>query len=265
MPQKPKTKPSLLDKKPFLDLTLLRDKIPSEKIYPFTIPAVSKLDLIEFHPKVTYFVGENGSGKSTLIEALAIQLRINPEGGSKNFNFSTRASHSELSGYIRVGKSGRRIEDAFFLRAESYFNVGTEIERLDEEPARGNRVIDSYGGISLHEQSHGESFFALLQNRLSGGGLYLFDEPESAVSPARQLAMLGIIHQLVEANSQVIIATHSPIVLGYPESIIYQLDGSGISQIKYDDAQCVEIYQSFIRYRERMVAEICADNPEDLK
>lgn len=180
--------------------------------YPFNLPAVRHLDVLPFHPKVTFLVGENGAGKSTLIEALAVAWGFNAEGGSKNFNFTTRTSHSELHQFVRPVRSVRRARDGFFLRAESYFNVGTQIEELDKEPG-GPPIIDSFGGVSLHEQSHGESFFALLDNRLGGDGLYIFDEPEAALSPNRQLSFLARLHELVRKRSQFIIATHSPIIL----------------------------------------------------
>src|SRR5688572_11890940 len=137
-------------------ISLQREKVDSFDRYPFSLPAVRSLQRIELHPKMTYFIGENGSGKSTLLEALAISLGFNAEGGTKNFSFGTRRSHSELHKYLRVAKGVRRPRDGFFLRAESFFNVATEIERLDEDPFGGPPVIDSYGGRSLHEQSHGE-------------------------------------------------------------------------------------------------------------
>jgi len=143
-------------------LQLRTDEVPSFDSYPFSLPAIRGLDTLKLHPKVTFLVGENGTGKSTLLEAIAVAFGFNPEGGSMNFGFSTRRSHSELHRYIRLGKSYRRPKDGFFLRAESFFNLATEIEQLDSEPLGGPRIIASYGGRSLHEQSHGESFLALL-------------------------------------------------------------------------------------------------------
>src|SRR6476469_6560793 len=195
--------------------TLRREKVTSFTDFPFSIPAIGGLDTIEFDRPVTFFVGENGAGKSTFLEAIAIGMRLNPEGGSRNFRFATRESHSGLSDFLRLSRSVRRIRDSFFLRAESYFNVATHIEELDREPG-GPPIIDSYGGKSLHEQSHGESFFALFLNRLRGNGLYFFDEPEAALSPTRQLSFLSRLHDLVKEGSQFLIATHSPILLAYP-------------------------------------------------
>ena len=177
--------------------------------YPFNLPVVRSLDELSFHPKVTFLVGENGSGKSTLIEALAIAWGFNAEGGSRNFNFGTRASHSALHQFVRPIRSASRAKDGYFLRAESHFNVATQVEELG---------VSGYGDVSLHEQSHGESFFALLDNRFWGEGLYILDEPEAALSPNRQLSFLVRMHELIAQKSQFIIATHSPIILGYPNA-----------------------------------------------
>jgi len=232
-------------------VTLRRDKVDSFDRYPFSLPAVRTLDHIDFHPKLTYFVGENGSGKSTLLEAIAVALGFNAEGGTKNFSFGTRRSHSELCDYLRVAKGFRSPRDGFFLRAESFFNVATEIEKLDEEPSFGPPIINSYGGRSLHEQSHGESFLALMTKRFGGQGLYLLDEPEAALSPQRQLAVLSRIHDLIEEGSQFIIATHSPILMAYPDACIYQCNKEGISQIAYQDTE---------HFQPRFSIRICDDD-----
>jgi predicted ATPase len=179
----------MISKQYAIDVQLKRAEVPSFDAYPFSLPAVRHLEVLELHPCVTYVVGENGSGKSTLLEAIAVAWGFNPEGGTRNFRFGTRQSHSELHEYLRIAKGVRRPRDGFFLRAESFFNVATEIDRLD--------VVDSYGGRSLHEQSHGEAFLALMMNRFGGEGLYILDEPEAALSPQRQLTALARIHQLV--------------------------------------------------------------------
>lgn len=234
-------------------VTLQRDKVDSFDRYPFCLPAVRALDRIDLHPKVTFFVGENGSGKSTLLEAIAVSLGFNAEGGSKNFQFGTRRSHSELHEFLRVAKGVKRPRDGFFLRAESFFNVATEIENLDAEPSFGPRVINSYGGRSLHEQSHGESFLALVTERFGGQGLYILDEPEAALSPQRQLAILSRIHDLVLDHSQFIIATHSPILMAYPDAWIYQCSKDGVSQIAYEDTEHFQVTRDFLANPERML------------
>lgn len=165
---------------------LLRDDVPSFAEYPFGIPAIRYLEELKFDPKVTFLCGENGSGKSTLLEAIAVVSGFNPEGGSKNFRFSTRSSESTLARYLRLARGIRREKDGFFLRAESFFNAATYLEKVDPS------LLGSYGGKSLHEQSHGESFLALARHRFSGNGLYLLDEPEAALSPGRQLSLLKI-------------------------------------------------------------------------
>ena len=211
------------------------------------------LETLELHPKVTFLVGENGSGKSTLLEAIAVSLGFNPEGGTKNFRFGTRRSHSELHAFIRVAKGFRRPKDGFFLRAESFFNVATEIENLDAEPSFGPPVINSYGGRSLHEQSHGESFLALMMNRFGADGIYILDEPEAALSPQRQLSVLSRIHDLVNTNSQFIIATHSPLLMAYPESWIYSCSASGLSRVRYQDTEHYQVSRDFLANPERML------------
>jgi predicted ATPase len=216
---------------------LRRDKVNSFESYPFSLAAIRHLEALPLHPRVTFIVGENGSGKSTLLEAIAVAWGFNPEGGTKNFRFQTRGSHSPLHECIRLVKTVKRARDGFFLRAESFFNLATEIERLDEEPSPAPKVISSYGGRSLHEQSHGESFFALMQNRFGGNGFYVLDEPEAALSPARQLAMILRMRELVDAQSQFVIATHSPILMAYPDAWIYQIGDHGLARVALEETE----------------------------
>ncbi|MCK9688761.1 AAA family ATPase [Scleromatobacter humisilvae] len=226
-------------------VTLLRERVGSFDAYPFCLPVVRALESFDLHPKVTFLVGENGSGKSTLLEAMAIALEFNPEGGSRNFNFATRASHSELHDYLRIAKGYRRHRDGFFLRAESWFNVATEVDNLG--------VSGSYGGRSLHEQSHGESFMALLKNRFGPDGLYLLDEPEAALSPARQIEALSRLHELVLQDSQFIIATHSPILMSYPDALILHCGPTGLQAIRYEDTEHFRITRDFLLHRDKML------------
>ncbi|MBX9575789.1 MAG: AAA family ATPase [Caulobacteraceae bacterium] len=221
-------------------------------VYPFNLPVLRKTETITFHPRVTFLVGENGAGKSTLIEALAVAWGFNPEGGNKNFGFDTRASHSPLHRFVRPVRSTRRAREGFFLRAESYFNLATEIERLDSEWG-GPPVAPSFGKRALHEQSHGESFMALMDNKLHGDGLYIFDEPEAALSPTRQLTFLARLNELVNQRSQFIIATHSPIILGYPNAWIYQVSDHGVDRIEYEDTDHYQVTRNFLLRREMML------------
>jgi predicted ATPase len=228
--------------------------VPSFDEYPFAIPAVRTLDELDLDANVTFLIGDNGAGKSTLIEAIAVVSGFNAEGGSRNFKFATRRSESPLHKHVRPVRGVKRPRDGFFLRAESYFNVASEIERLDEDehPLAGPPIIDHFGSVSLHEQSHGESFLALARHRFGGYGLYILDEPEAALSPQRQLALLAIIHELVEeARSQFIIATHSPILMAYPGAVIYRLDGDGIRRVRYEETEHYTITRDFLNSPER--------------
>lgn len=238
-----------------LEAQLLREKVPAFDRYPFSLPAVAKLNNIHFHPAVTFLVGENGAGKSTLLEAIAVSWGFNPEGGSHNFRFSTRDSHSSLSDYLRLVKGIHRPKDSYFLRAESFFNVATEIERLDQGPG-GPPLINSYGGNSLHEQSHGESFFTLLMERFRGKGLYLLDEPEAALSPTRQMAMISRMHELVNEQSQFIIATHSPIIMAYPNAQILLVNEDGIQPVEYTETEHYSVTKDFLNRYERYLKEL---------
>jgi predicted ATPase len=236
-----------------LSIALKEEKIESFENYPFSLTAIKNLQRTILHPHVTYIIGENGSGKSTLLEALAITQGFNPEGGTVNFTFSTRPSHSILHEYLRVAKSHKKPKTGFFLRAESFFNVATEIENLDSFPSQGNKIIDSYGSKSLHEQSHGEAFFSLMKHRFGSNGLYILDEPEAALSPNRQMSMLTLIHDLVKEGSQFIISTHSPILLSYPSSTIYEIQDDGLNNISYEQSDTFQVSKRFLNdYENRL-------------
>lgn len=244
---------------------LVRDNVRDFTVYPFSIPSIQSLDELELDAKVTFLIGENGSGKSTLIEAIAVLAGFNAEGGSKNFKFGTRRSESCLHQFMRPVRGHRRPRDGFFLRAESYFNVATEIERLDAEPSFGRPIIDSYGGASLHEQSHGESFLALAKHRFGGHGLYILDEPEAALSPQRQLSLLSIINDLVEERaSQFVIASHSPILMAYPKALIYRLAPNGIERVAYEDTEHYRITRDFLNSPERYFKRLFRRSESDV-
>ncbi|GAA0998746.1 AAA family ATPase [Acrocarpospora macrocephala] len=230
--------------------------------YPFDLPAVSWLVTsggIELSPTATFLVGENGSGKSTLVEAIAVACGFNPEGGSQNFRFATRASESSLADHLVLTWGLAKPRTGFFLRAESYYNVATEIERLDREP--GPSLLASYGGVSPHERSHGESFLDLVVHRFGPQGLYVLDEPEAALSVRGCMAVLRRIHDLVGQKSQFIIATHSPILLSLPGATILQIDADGsIQQVNYDEALPVALTRDFLTAPDRFLRHLLADD-----
>ncbi|MCH4886204.1 ATP-binding cassette domain-containing protein [Acidaminobacter sp. JC074] len=231
--------------------------------YPFNLNAVKALDTIKLHPKVTYLVGENGSGKSTLLEAIAVSYGFNPEGGGKNFNFSTEDSHSVLSEHIKITKGIKLPKNGYFLRAESFYNVASNIDKMDREGAGyGAPIIDSYGGKSLHQQSHGESFMSLLLHRFSGNGVYILDEPEAALSPTRQLSMLSRLHELINEGAQFIIATHSPIIMAYPDAVIYSVDDD-LKAIDYEETEHYQIMYDFMTCKDVLLHKLLGDENEN--
>lgn len=242
----------------FLDaVRLQREEVPDFDQHPFSVPAIRHLNRLEFHPAVTFLVGENGSGKSTLIEALAVKFGFNAEGGGRNLNFATAETHSCLKDFLVLERSPAHATDGYFLRAESFYNVATEIDRLG--------VNYGYGGRSLHEQSHGEAFLSLLTQRFQGDGIYFLDEPEAALSPQRQLSVLTLFHRLVHHRSQLIIATHSPILLAYPHARIHHLSETGISEVKYIETEHFQITRDFLSRHERMLEILLKAEDDDLK
>ncbi len=215
-----------------------------QAIYPWRLPALAALEAgIVLNPQVTFLVGENGSGKSTLLEAVAVAAGLNPEGGTSNFAFHTRESHSAAWTRIRLVRGTRQPRTDFFLRAESLF---TAASYLDELHAADETALRAYGDRSLHEQSHGESFLAVMLNRFGADGLYFLDEPEAALSAQNCLTCLRRIHELVTQGSQFLIATHSPILLAYPGATIYECSDTGVEPIAFDDAPSVTLTRSFL-------------------
>ena len=227
---------------------LVKDKSMTNQ-YPFHIDLIQHFDSLTFEKPVSFLIGENGVGKSTFVEALAVALGLNAEGGTENFYFHTAETHSGLHHYLKVSKGVYKPQTKFFLRAESFYNVATEIDQIADEDSR---MYNGYGGKSLHACSHGESFMQLMMNRFSQNGLYILDEPEAALSPSRQLALLVLIDDLVQAGLQFIISTHSPILLSYRDGIIYDLN-SYFQKVTFKET---DIYQTY---------KLVLDNPEGMQ
>jgi predicted ATPase len=243
---------------PLLRSVVVREDVRQPAEWPWTVPVLRSLERLDLHRGVTFLVGENGTGKSTLVEGIAVAAGFPPEGGSLGFGARTRDEVAALADGLRLERGHRRPRTGFFLRAESFFNVATEIDRLEEE-ARELKIaglLGAYGGVSLHERSHGEGFLALALHRFGPDGLYVLDEPEAALSPQTSLALLRRMHDLVEAGSQFVIATHSPILMGYPDAWIYELSDRGAERVEYEATDHVRLTRAFLGDRERFLREL---------
>ena len=229
-------------------ISLEKDKIEDFDRYPFNIEIVKNFQELEFRAPVTFFVGENGIGKSTFIEAIAVSLGLPAEGGTENFRYNTKNTVSNLGDYLRINMFNKP-KTKFFLRAESFYNFSTEVDRLVKEDGF-DTLFKSYGG-NLHECSHGESFIKLVQNRFSDHGLYILDEPEAALSPQRQMTLLCLIDELVKEGSQFIISTHSPILISYRDGEILDLNNN-FEHIKYEDTEVYKLYKMYLDDAEGM-------------
>ncbi|MBY0010754.1 AAA family ATPase [Paenibacillus typhae] len=234
-------------------LELLLHNVPDPGRYPFSIPALKQLHSIEFKTNVTFLVGENGSGKSTLLEAIAYQCGFNTAGGGRNNTYEVDAAHSALGDHIRLSWLPK-ITNGFFLRAETFYHFASHLDTMPES-------LRYYGGQSLHKQSHGEAFLSLFNNRFGKKALYLLDEPEAALSPARQLSLMRIIKDL-DKEAQFIIATHSPILLGYPDAQILNFDSQPASEIRYEDTLHYIITRQFLENRKAVLRELFSDGDE---
>ena len=211
--------------------SILFDNSLSRNSYLNDLPIIKYLaehKALNFSSNITFFVGENGTGKSTLLEAMAVAYGFNAEGGTRNFSFSTKDTHSELSEHLTLSKRDYA-KDGFFLRAESLYNAATYIDEIN--------ATHNYGDVSLHSQSHGESFLSIVQNRFSGQGLYILDEPEAALSPMRLMTLIVEKDNLLKNNSQFIIATHSSNLMAFPNAEILQFSESGIEKAKYYETE----------------------------
>lgn len=243
----------MLGERLYIESLAFTNEKSSEDKYPYSLPAFKYLSEMTFKKRVAFFVGENGMGKSTLLEAIAVRVGFNPEGGSKNHLFSTKNSHSHLYKSMKLARGPYREKDGFFLRAESVYNLATNIDDLDDG---SNEILAAYGDISLHEQSHGESFLAIMKHRCFGRGLYIFDEPEAALSPINQMALLCRMKELVDDDSQFIIATHSPIIMAMPGAEIYLFTEDGIRTTAYQDTDHYLITKQFLNNTDGMLENL---------
>lgn len=252
-----------MEEHPILDKVKIKFKAEVDfNQYPFSLNIIKNLKDIEFTTQVTFFVGENGTGKSTILESIANKAGFGAEGGSKNIHFKT-SEEKTYSGTQNLSEQitlswRQKPKNGYFFRAESFFNVANYIDHLEREC--GGMAYGPYGGKSLHEQSHGESFLSFFQNRLGNEGFFIFDEPEAALSPQRQLSLMVIIHEMCKnSNSQFIIATHSPIILAYPGAIIYSCDGNMLEKINYTDTKHYQITKQFLDNPSRYLHHLFKD------
>ncbi|MBW5995816.1 AAA family ATPase [Klebsiella michiganensis] len=241
---------------PFVKKIIIKPELILTGEFPFTLPSVKAIDQLELHSAVTFFTGENGTGKSTVIESIAVAAGFNHEGGSKNFNFSTAENSPILSRAIRLSRSAERMRDGYFYRSESFYNVITQINKLDKEQGLTPPIKNSYGGRDLHSRSHGESFLDLTLFRFSGKGLYILDEPESALSVQNQLVLLSRINELVRKGSQFIIATHSPLLVAYPGASILEFSSRGIDPVNYEETENFALMKQYFRDPEYFMKQL---------
>ncbi len=224
------------------NITIHWDRIDADS-YLRDIPAICGIRSLSFTKPITFFTGENGSGKSTMLEAIAVAYGFNPEGGTKNYNFSTYDSHSELYDAMTLSKGYRKPGWGYFLRAESFYNVATKEREYSNS-------------LKLHEKSHGESFLTIAQKNFKPNGLYLLDEPEAALSLQRQLTFLMEIYECARQSSQFIIATHSPILLGIPDAEIMTFDNGRIHTCAYEETDSYQITELFMNHRKQLLANL---------
>jgi len=232
----------------------MNEKVINKNVYPFTIPVIGNFKSLDINKNVTFIVGDNGSGKSTLLEAMAVCAGCNPEGGSKNLFFQTNETHSNLYDYLTLVYDWKKQSDVYFLRAESFYNVATELENI-----HGFDGMEDIYGKSLHAMSHGESFLSLIENRFNRDGLFFLDEPEAALSAMGQLSLLAYLNEFSKGDAQFIIATHSPLLVAFPHSDIYEIQDGNLMKKEYSDLEFVSIYKSFVNNPKGFINRLSRD------
>lgn len=241
---------------------------PSSTAYPFNVPAIQLLRTLKLSPsRITFFTGENGSGKSTLLEAIALNYGLSLEGGNRNFAFDSEIAKGDtypLARAMKLSFRGARTGEGFFFRAETLWNLATDIDKKDEDPFGGSLINAGYGGKSLHARSHGEAFMTVLDYKFRRSGLFLLDEPEAALSPQRQLSFLILLHQTLRdyPDAQFLISTHSPILLGLPNAQILHFDDTGIHPMAYEDTPAFQITRRFLADPQSMLARLLSEDDD---
>jgi predicted ATPase len=246
-------------------IMLLRDRVSDWESYPFCVPAIRCLDELNLRSRVCFFAGENGTGKSTLLEAIAVHYGFGHEGGTRNFTNDTTESNHSIDSLVKALRLSfdKRTGAGYFLRAESWFNAVSYMDNLDKEPSESAPISAFYGGRSLHTRSHGETFFTVLELKFQRNGLFLLDEPEAALSPQRQLALLVLLHDVVRKHrdAQFIISTHSPVLLGYPDAQIVSFDDGSLHEIQYEETASMQIVRRFVNHRDSFLDELFGNTP----
>lgn len=238
-------------------IALLRERVEDWDSYPFSVPTIRCFDELNFRSRICFFAGENGTGKSTLLEAIAVHYGFGREGGTRSFANDTTASNHSVDPLVRALRLSfdRRTGAGYFLRAESFFNAASYVDKIG--------VTEFYGGKSLHSRSHGETFFTLLELKFQRDGLFLLDEPEAALSPQRQLAFLVLLHDTLSRckDAQFIISSHSPVLLGFPHAQIVSFDGGNLHEIEYEETAPLQIVRRFVNHRDGFLGDLFEKTP----
>src|SRR5580704_6962843 len=246
-------------------ITLLRERVQDWESYPFSVPAIRGFEELDFRSRICFFAGENGTGKSTLLEAIAAHYGFGPEGGNRNLRSSSTESNRSIDPLTQCLRLSfdKRTGAGFFLRSESFFNVVSHMDNLDNEPSFSAPISASYGGRSLHTRSHGETFLTLLELKFQRNGLFLLDEPEAALSPQRQLSFLVLIHDVLRKfkDAQFIVSTHSPVLLAYPKAQILSFDAGSVHEVDYEQTGSFQVAHRFLNHREQFLEELFAETP----